>query len=202
MKDFSLVNIVNYVTEFLVSILKKIGKMVNNKNSHDIVFIFTKVLVTILLIALLDLPFSVFKELGCIIIYKVGSVFRQFLCSIWTFIVYFSYFITGLVLLLKVFDEIFKNKELNIIEENRRKDAVAKKKVFLPIISAIRTIIFIITIPIMLCLLIILLLIVNNLMFIINGYGLISVLISLIGIFVMLLTTLILIINIAKGEKK
>ena len=41
-KDVSLIDLIDYLTAGAVEVLKKIGKLVNNKNSHDIVYIFTK----------------------------------------------------------------------------------------------------------------------------------------------------------------
>ena len=201
-KEMSLINVVDYLTVGAVEILKKIGKLVNNKNSHDVVFIFTKIIVTFLLIAFLNIPFMIIKDLGIVLIYEVGNTFRYLLSISWSLIVYLSYFLSGLVLFLKVFDSILKDKELNLIEQNRRKDVHVKKKVFLPIIDLVKAGIVILTLPLILILAVILISIGMALALLINTYGLFSLLFMLVWLFIMVLSAALMLFRIIKGGKK
>lgn len=201
-KDISLIDLIDYLTVGAVEVLKKIGKLVNNKNSHDIVYIFTKVLITFCVIALLDIPFTLIKGIGVVLIYTIGDTFRQALSTCWGFVVYLSYFLLSIVLFLKVFDSILKDKELNLIEQNRRKDVHAKKKVFLPIISFLKVCLIILTIPLFLLLMLILIIIGMNICLIVKGYGIFSTLFMIVGVFIMILSTLLMIINIKNGGNK
>ena len=201
-KEMSLVDLVDYLTVGAVEVLKKIGKLVNNKNSHDVVFIFTKVIVTLLVIAFLNIPFTIIKDLGIVLIYEVGSTFRYLLSIGWTIIIYLSYFILGVILFLKVFNSILKDKELNLIEQNRRKDVHMKKKVFLPIIGFLKAGVVVLTIPLVIALILILIVIGMSICLLVNGFGLFSLLIMLIGLFVMILSAVLMLLNIRKGDNE
>lgn len=200
--DKSLLELIDYLTVGLVQVLKKIGKLVNNKNSHDIVFIFTKIIVTFILIALLNIPFTILKELGISLIYYSGGSLRYLLSIGWIIIVYLSYFIVGFTVFLKVFNSILKDKELNLIEENRRKDSHAKKKVFLPIIKVIKACMIILTIPIIVVLAAILIFLGMNVCLFVNGYNLFFLLFVLVGLFIMVLAAVLMIFDIASGGNK
>lgn len=197
-KEFSLVNLIDYFTEGAVKILKKVGKLVNNKNSHDMVFIFTKIVVTLLLIAFLNIPFTIIKDLGIVLIYSVGNTFRYLLSISWSMIIYLSYFLLGIVVLLKVFKTILKDKELNLIEQNRRKDARVKKKVFVPIIELLKAGIVILAIPLFVAVAIVLMAIGMSLCLILNGYGLFCLLFMLVGLLIMISSVILLLFNIRK----
>lgn len=197
-KEFSLINLIDYFTEGAVKILKKVGKLVNNKNSHDVVFIFTKIIVTLLLIAFLNIPFTIIKDLGVVLIYSVGNTFRYLLSISWSMIIYLSYFLLGIVLFLKVFKTILKDKELNLIEQNRRKDARVKKKVFVPIIELLKAGIVILSIPLFVAVAIVLMAIGMSLCLILNGYGLFCLLFMLVGLLIMISSAILLLFNIRK----
>ena len=198
-KEFSLIDLVDHLTIRAVKVLKKIGKLVNNKNSHDMVFIFTKVIVTLLVIAILNIPFTIIKDLGVVLIYEIGSTFRYLLSVSWTAIVYLSYFILGVILFLKVFNSILKDKELNLIEQNRRKDAHMKKKVFLPIIGFLKAIVVVGSIPLVIVLLLLLITTGMSICLIVNGYGMFGLLFILVGLFVMVLSAVLMLLNIRRG---
>ena len=198
-KEISLINLVDYLTVGAVEILKKIGKLVNNKNSHDVVFIFAKVIVTLLVIAFLNIPFTIIKDLGIVLIYEVGNTFRYLLSLSWTLIIYLAYFLVGVILFLRVFTNVLKDKELNLIEQNRRKDVHLKKKVFLPIIDLLKAGVVILTIPMVIVLALILIGFGMNICLFVNGLGLFSLLFMLIGLFVMILSAVLMILNIRKG---
>lgn len=197
-KEFSLINLIDYFTEGAVKILKKVGKLVNNKNSHDTVFIFTKIIIALLLIAFLNIPFTIIKDLGIVLIYSVGNTFRYLLSISWSMIIYLSYFLLGIVVLLKVFKTILKDKELNLIEQNRRKDTHVKKKVFVPIIELLKAGIVILSIPLFVAVAIVLMAIGMSLCLILKGYGLFCLLFMLAGLLIMISSAILLLFNIRK----
>ena len=197
-KEFSLINLIDYFTEGAVKILKKVGKLVNNKNSHDTGFIFTKIIIALLLIAFLNIPFTIIKDLGIVLIYSVGNTFRYLLSISWSMIIYLSYFLLGIVVLLKVFKTILKDKELNLIEQNRRKDTHVKKKVFVPIIELLKAGIVILSIPLFVAVAIVLMAIGMSLCLILKGYGLFCLLFMLAGLLIMISSAILLLFNIRK----
>ena len=104
----NLINLIELATDKTVIYLKKIGKLVNNKNTHDTVYIFTQIIITMLIIAILRIPFQIFNELGTFIIYAVGNTFRGVLSFSWELILELSYLMFSLFLLLKIFRNILK----------------------------------------------------------------------------------------------
>ena len=177
---------IDFLTEKCVKFFKWIGKTSTGKNTKDTVFIVTKVSITIILLALLEIPFAVLNSMGVALIYLVGSTFRSILSTSLDLVLKISYIIICLMVLLKVFKSILSNKELNIFEENRRKDTRVKNKLFLPIISFLRTCLIILKIPVIICMGCIFVLIGMNLSLFVNGYVLFSPFIIFIGLQVIL----------------
>ena len=75
----SLINLIDYLSEKVTNFLKKAGRLAANKNKKDSVLIATKIVVTIIVLAVLSIPFSLVKEIGVMLIYKVGASLRAFL---------------------------------------------------------------------------------------------------------------------------
>ena len=90
------------------------------------------------------------------------------------------------MVLLKVFKSILTNKELNLYEENRRKDTRVKNKLFLPIISFLKACLIILKIPAIICMGCIFVLIGMNISLFVNGYALFSPFVMFIGLQVIL----------------
>ena len=130
----SLINLIDYLSEKVTNFLKKAGRLAANKNKKDSVLIATKIVVTIIALAVLSIPFSLVKEIGVMLIYKVGASLRAFLSFAWAFMLDLSYLIFCLTVISKVLSSILEDKELNLIEENRIKDTRLKKNIFLPIV--------------------------------------------------------------------
>ena len=58
----SLINLIDYLSEKVTNFLKKAGRLAANKNKKDSVLIATKIVVTIIVLAVLSIPFSLVKE--------------------------------------------------------------------------------------------------------------------------------------------
>lgn len=198
----NLIDLIEDATDKTVNYLKKIGKLVNNKNTHDTVYIFVQIIITFLLIAILRVPFAIIREMGTAVIYEVGSTFRGILSFSWETILEMSYLLFGLFLLLKIFRKILKNKELNFIETNRRKDAHVKKKVFNPIINIVVACLDLLTIPFLCAIFGVLTLLGMNLALIVHGHVLIGLSFMLVGVLVMLLSVVLSIDYVLRGGNK
>ena len=94
----SLINLIDYLSEKVTNFLKKAGRLAANKNKKDSVLIATKIVVTIIVLAVLSIPFSLVKEIGVMLIYKVGASLRAFLSFAWAFMLDLSYLILELLL--------------------------------------------------------------------------------------------------------
>jgi len=166
------------------------------------VYIFTEIIITLLIIALLKIPFNIINDLGIYIIYEVGNSFRSILAFSWSLILGISYFIFGLFILLEIFRNIMKNKELNLIEDDRRKDSRIKKKVFNPIIDIVIAFLDLLTVPFVFGILGMLVLLGMNIALLVNGYILVSAFFILLGLLIMLLSVVFAINKITRGGKK
>lgn len=198
----NLINLIELATDKTVIYLKKIGKLVNNKNTHDTVYIFTQIIITMLIIAILKIPFQIFNELGTFIIYAVGNTFRGVLSFSWELILELSYLMFSLFLLLKIFRNILKNKELNFIENDRRKDTRVKKKVFNPIMNIVIVCLELLTVPFIFAILGILTLLGMDFALMVNGYIMIGLSFVLIGMLTMLSSVVLAINFVTRGGNK
>lgn len=198
----NLIYLIELATEKTVMYLKKIGKLVNNKNTHDTVYIFTQIIITMLIIAILRVPFQIISELGTFIIYTVGNTFRGVLSFSWELILELSYLMFSLFLLLKIFRNIMKNKELNFIENDRRKDTRVKKKVFNPIMNVVVVCLELLTVPFIFAILGILTLLGMDFALMVNGYIMIGLTFMLIGMLIMLSSVVLAINFVTRGGNK
>lgn len=198
----NLINLIELTTEKSVVYLKKIGKMVNNKNTHDTVYIFTQIIITLLFIAILRVPFEIIRELGTFIIYFVGNTFRGVLSFSWELILELSYLLFSLFLLLKIFKNIMKNKELNFIENDRRKDSRIKKKIFNPIINVVIVCLDLLSVPFIFMIFGVLILLGMDLALLVNGYIMVGLTFVLVGILIMLSSVVFTINYITRGGSK
>lgn len=201
-KKETLINLIEFLTTKTTFYLKKIGKLVNNKNTYDTIFIFTEVIITLIILWLLKFPFDIIEEIGVFLVYLVGSTFRNILSIILRCIIQISYFIFCLIMLLNVFRSIFKNKELNLVETDRKKDSKIKKKVFTPILEVIIICLDLLTVPFVLASLGILILLGMNLALLVNGYKIISLFPILIGLLIMFISVILVLSDLKKGGKK
>ena len=201
----SLINLIDYLSEKVTNFLKKAGRLAANKNKKDSVLIATKIVVTIIVLAVLSIPFSLVKEIGVMLIYKVGASLRAFLSFAWAFMLDLSYLIFCLTVISKVLSSILEDKELNLIEENRRKDTRLKKNIFLPIIKVVRICSIIAAVPLVLIIFAIMIMIGMNIALVTHGYYLFSTFLILIGFSIILGTAVLLILDVMtlkKGSKK
>lgn len=198
-KEKGLVDLIDFVTEKTLFFIKKIGKMISNKNSHDTMYIFTKIIITLLVLAILKLPFICLEELGTILIYTIGATFRYILSSCWIVILDVSYLMLSFIVLLKVFKTVLKDKELNFIEDNRRKDTKVKNKIFLPIIKIIKICLSLLLIPVVLAVFSIFVVLGMNIALLVNGYTFVSLFLMCIGLLIMISSVILVILNIIKG---
>ena len=201
-KEKSFLDIINICTDKVFMGLNWLSKMVRGKNTKDTIYIFTKIIVTFLLLMALNVAFSILKYCGVNLIYLIGSTFRSILSDCLIMVLNITYIILCFIILLKTFSSILNNKELNLIEKDRKKDTKVKKKIFTPIISILRTCLYISVIPIIFFMGIIFIMIGMNISLLVHGYTLISPFFMYAGILVMLYTALRVIFDIVNGRDK
>ncbi len=199
-KEKSLVDLIDFLTAKCVDAFKWLGKMSRGKNTTDTIYIFTKIILTLLLLGLLDIPFVILKNIGVSFIYLIGSTFRGLLSTCLRGVLNISYLVLCLIIFLKVFNSILKNKELNIIEENRKKDTKVKKKLFEPLIKFVKACLIICIFLILIIMAVILVFTGMNLYLIINGDLIFSPLFMFAGILVILYAAISSIYSIIEGS--
>ncbi len=197
--EFSLLNLIDFITEKFLDFAKNIGKMITSKKSHDTVYIFSKLIVTLVVLAIIKIPFDFFRELGVMLIYSIGNTFRSFLSTCLKLTIDISYLVLCLVVLLRVFDSIWKNKEINFIEDNRRKDAKVKNKVFEPLVKFVKVVLGLTIIPLIIMFICVMSIFIINLSFATKGYALISLFFISGGFLIMITSVIMLVIEIIKG---
>ena len=201
-KEKSFLDIIDFLTDKVFFGLNWLSKMVRGKNTKDTIYIFTKIIVTFLFLSMLNFAFYILKSVGVDAIYLIGSTFRSILSDCLLIVLNLIYIILCFIILLKVFSSILDNKELNLIEQDRKKDTKMKKKVFLPIISILRTCLYISVIPIVVLMGMIFIMIGMNISLLTHGYLLISPFFMYAGILIMLYTALLVIFDIVNGRDK
>lgn len=200
-KEKSVLNIIDYITDKTLGVLKKLGRLISNKKSHDTIEIFIKIIITLILLAFMKIPFMFLEQFGTITIYTIGSTFRMILSTTWVIFLKLAYLLFDFVVLLKVFKSILSNKELNFIEDNRRKDASVKKKIFNPLIKLMKVCLYLALIPLVFAYLTVIVIIGMNIAMLVKGYTLISLFLVLIGIAVMIISGISAILSIVNGGK-
>lgn len=201
-KEKSFLDIVDFCTDKVFMALNWLSKMIRGKNTKDTVYIFTKVVVTFLVLFALNFLFGILKYCGVNLVYLIGSTFRSILSDCLVFVLNMTYIILCFIVLLKTFSSILDNKELNLIEQDRKKDTKIKKKIFLPIISVLNMCLYICVIPIVFLMGIILIMVGMNISLLVHGYTLISPFFMYAGLLVMLYTALCVIFDIINGRDK
>lgn len=197
----NIMSCIDFLAEKLIEIIKKLGKYISNKNTHDTIYIFAKILVSILFVYISSIIFDFVDIIGRNIVFLVGVSFRNFLSSLLHITVRITYYIFCFIVLLTVFRSILKDKELNFIEDNRRKDTILKKKVLNPIIELIKAILNILTIPASLVIIFCMIALGMNLSFLTHGYMLIGTIFVFLGLGIMCLSAILAIKHVIRGDK-
>lgn len=203
-EKFSLINVINIITSRAMILTEKLGKLISNKNSHDSIEMILKIVITIILIALIKIPFSLLEELGRYYIYEVGTVFRQYLSIFWTLTLNYVYLVFGILVLYKVLSNTFYDKELNIYEKDRKKDKKIKKDIFIPLIKVLRTILLIILIPFIIMIAFLFIMLGMNFALLLNGVCLVSLFFIIIGLIIINFSVILIITKLIfeKGGNK
>jgi len=200
-EEKSLLDIIDFVTTKAFNGIKWLGNMVRGKNTKDTIYIFLKIIVTLVILWVAGFLFEGLKHVSVSMIYFFGSTFRSILSLCLSFILELAYFILCFVILLKVFSSILENKELNLIETNRKKDTKLKKNIFLPLIYIIRFGLYICIIPIICAMAIVLIFAGMSVYLALNGNLLISPFFMCAGMLVMFYAAFSIIFDLLNGGK-
>lgn len=198
-KEISLVNIIDFGTEKLLFLIKKLNKLITSKVSHDTIYIFSKIIITLIVLWLIKIPFDAFEEFGVALIYTLGTSFRHILSACLRGCFFIGYLVLCFIVLLKVIGGMFADKELNFIEKDRRKDAKVKKKVFSPLINIIKVCLNILLIPFVIAVLAILIALGMAIALLVYSYPLYGLFPLLIGLLIMILSVILIVRFIVNG---
>ena len=198
-KEISLVNIIDFGTDKFLLLVKKLNKLISSKLSHDTIYIFSKIIITLIVLWLIKIPFDAFEEFGVALIYTLGTTFRHILSACLRGCFFLGYLVLCFIILLKVIGGMFADKELNFIEKDRRKDARVKKKVFSPLISLIKICLNILLIPFVISAVVILVALGMSLAILVYSKPLYGLFPLLIGLLIMILSV-ILIVSFIKND--
>lgn len=192
-KEISLVNIIDFGTEKFLMLVKKLSKLISSKISHDTIYIFSKIIITLIVLWLIKIPFDAFEEFGVALIYTLGTTFRHILSACLRGCFFLGYLVLCFIVLLKVIGDMFADKELNFIEKDRKKDARVKKKVFSPIINIIKVCLNILLIPFVIASVVILVALGMSLAILVYSKPLYGLFPLLIGLLIMILSVILIV---------
>lgn len=191
--NFFLTDWIEYLTDVVLNFFKKFGRMISNKKSHDVTEISIKIIILIFLLLILKIPVDIISKLGIYIIYKFGTILREYLSIGWSFFINYSYILLSVIFTYKVFKDILTNKELNILEYDRKKDKEVKQKVFNPVLKTIRILIYILMIPLYFTLAFLFMIIGMSSALVVDGSYLISLFIMALGLILSIVSIILLI---------
>ena len=198
-KELSLVNVIDFGTDKLLVLIKKLNKLITSKISHDTIYIFSKVIVTFVLLWLLRIPFVILEQIGVAGIYTVGSTFRHILSASLQGCCSLAYLLLCFIILLKVISAMFADKELNFIEKNRRKDAKVKAAVFNPLIKIIKVCLYILLVPLFVIVILVLIGLGMALALLVYSHPLYGLFPALIGFLIMICSVILIVNRIING---
>ena len=125
-KESSIYSFIEIFTHAIQKIVNDITKFIGKKENSNKVFVILKVLVLLILISLMKYPFRLIKGFGVMLIYMIGTTFREPLSGIWMSIVNYTYWLIGIILIYKSLKQIVKSEEF--LEFFQGKDNTKKNK--------------------------------------------------------------------------
>lgn len=180
--------LIDDITNYLITILKKFKDIITNKKGSGILKLTIKLLVLFFLIWLLNIPFYLINKLGAMIIYKTSTTFNEILVQGWTMFISYVYIITSTLIIFDTFIAILNDEAVIIILDDKKKNNALKKKLFYPIIKGIKIIALILLIPLVIILISLFILLGTIIGLITQGASIYSLSIVNIGLIIIIFT--------------
>lgn len=186
----SFISLLDFLTEIVVETVKKVNKFLTLKKTSPIVKAVIKLLLCLFLLYCFESIFSVLEILGEKVILLLTETSTEFITTIWSIFVNYSYLITSLVLLFKVINDMSKRKEYNveIKKENDKKEA--RESLYTTIASILKIIISFVLIPIILLVLLLFAILGMLIYLITHGIFVVSPFLIVIGLIIIICTSL------------
>lgn len=187
--------LIDDITNYIISILKKFKEFITNKKASGILKLTIKLLVLFIIIWLLNIPFYLINKLGIVIIDSFSSTFNEIIGRFWTILVSYTYIITSILIIYDTFISILKDEEIEIILNDKKKNKKTKDKLFLPIIKGIKIIVLIFLVPLVLMLIILFMSLGALIGLTIQGISIYSLYLILIGLIIITISITSLLFN-------
>jgi len=217
-------NIINRVTNWLVTLFHKFIKVVSDKKNEDTLYLIFKVIVILLFIWICKMPFMIIEHIGYLIfeIFPLGT--GEALIEIWEFLVEAGYLIFAIIFLITAIkklinnDESIKDKKVEKKKEHPKKEEMSSSinkepiknvennntktaKTFLsPFLTMLKVFVVILTIPLALIIIALFLALGIMIVFLFNEIYLISLFFIVIGLIIISISTLLLIYRLLFGK--
>lgn len=186
-KKFSFVTLLDFITNAFVEFIKLVNKYLKDKSKNVVVRIIIRILCCSLLLAILKVPFMVVGILGEGIIYLLGTTFFSTWTLTWTGIVSYAYYLTCLVIFVKMVYDMSKRKDYKITVKNSSKMG---DNIYYAVGVILKLIVVVSIIPLVLVLLLLFAFLGMLLCLLTHGLVLVGPFVMVIGIIVMITSSL------------
>lgn len=186
-KKFSFVTLLDFITNAFVEFIKIVNKYLKDKSKNVVVRIIIRILCCSLLLAILKIPFMVVGLLGEGIIYLLGTTFFSTWTLTWRGIVSYAYYLTCLVIFVKMVYDMSKRKDYKITVKSSPKMG---GNIYYAVGVILKLIVVVSIIPLVLVLLLLFAFLGMLLCLLTHGLVLVGPFVMVIGIIVMITSSL------------
>lgn len=198
-KKFSFVTLLDFITNAFVEFIKLVNQYLKDKSKNVVVRIIIRVLCCLLLLAILKIPFMVVGLLGEGIIYLLGTTFFVTWSLTWTGIVGYVYYLTCLVIFVKMVYDMSQRKDYKITVKSSKK---VGENIYYATGVILKLIVVVSIIPLALVLLLLFAFLGMLLCLLTHGLVLVGPFVMVIGIIVMITSSLSYITNTVFFDKE
>lgn len=198
-KKFSFVTLLDFITNAFVEFIKLVNQYLKDKSKNVAVRIIIRILCCLLLLAILKIPFMVVGLLGEGIIYLLGTTFFATWSLTWTGIVGYAYYLTCLVIFVKMVYDMSQRKDYKITVKSSKK---VGENIYYAVGVILKLIVVVSIIPLALVLLLLFAFLGMLLCLLTHGLVLVGPFVMVIGIIVMITSSLSYITNTVFFDKE
>lgn len=198
-KKFSFVTLLDFITNAFVEFIKLVNQYLKDKSKNVAVRIIIRILCCLLLLAILKIPFMVVGLLGEGIIYLLGTTFFATWSLTWTGIVGYAYYLTCLVIFVKMAYDMSQRKDYKITVKSSKK---VGENIYYATGVILKLIVVVSIIPLALVLLLLFAFLGMLLCLLTHGLVLVGPFVMVIGIIVMITSSLSYITNTVFFDKE
>lgn len=190
--------LLDFVTNLFINAIKKINKFLTDKKKNVIVRFIIRIAFCLLMLAILEIPFIIVEKIGVGILYLLGITFKDYLSVIWINVIDYVYILFSLIVLFRVIYDMSKRKDYKIeIKESNN----ANDNLYYVINTGLKVLIAVSLIPLILMGLMLFAVLGMLICFITNGVFILGPIIMVIGLLIMIISSLSYIYDIVFFDK-